>query len=430
METIPVIIIAFLLAYGFYLFIQLGAFVFFKKNISILSFINNRASEKFYKSHQSEIVSILSDFEYYKRLPQEIKDLFIKRVSAFIYNREFIPRENDNVTLSQKVRIAASATQLTLGIDPDLLNHFTKIFLFPGPYYSNINKAYHKGEVNLNGAILLSYDDFEKGYNDPDDGINLGLHEMAHALRFGSLLGLENDELFAFYFSSFKSKADNEFTLLQEKSNSILRDYSKANFEEFFAVCIENFFERPGLFKKEFPDLFIQLKLLLNQDTEQSNPVVISQRAEILKEQYIEFIPGNPIFEMAPKLQHMILSILRFLIISVFLLFIFYREVLFYIAVILANLSILLLINKKFKVYNNGLVVSSLLFPNFISQNFPFSCIENVSFVSSRSKIIKIRYLKHNRIVAKSFFWYGANKDLDELIRHLKQLNIKIIQLS
>lgn len=38
------------------------------------------------------------------------------------------------------------------------------------------------------------------------------------------------------------------------------------NIEEFFAVAVENFFERPALFKQAQPELYIILAQLFKQD--------------------------------------------------------------------------------------------------------------------------------------------------------------------
>ena len=40
-----------------------------------------------------------------------------------------------------------------------------------------------------------------------------------------------------------------------------------ANLEEFFAVSVESFFERPVAFKKNMPELYACMCNLLNQDT-------------------------------------------------------------------------------------------------------------------------------------------------------------------
>ena len=45
-----------------------------------------------------------------------------------------------------------------------------------------------------------------------------------------------------------------------------LRKYALTNKEEFFAVAVENFFERPAAFKTALPELYSILAKLLKQD--------------------------------------------------------------------------------------------------------------------------------------------------------------------
>ena len=70
---------------------------------------------------------------------------------------------------------------------------FKRILIYPDQYYSTITHRYHKGEVNPAAqAIVLSWNNFLAGYARPDDSLNLGLHEMAHALEIENLI--DNDE--------------------------------------------------------------------------------------------------------------------------------------------------------------------------------------------------------------------------------------------
>jgi hypothetical protein len=46
--------------------------------------------------------------------------------------------------------------------------------------------------------------------------------------------------------------------------SSYFRDYAFTNQFEFLAVIIENFIETPLEFKSHFPDLYAQVKQLLN----------------------------------------------------------------------------------------------------------------------------------------------------------------------
>ncbi len=207
-------------------------------------------------------------FVYYKNLGQQDKAEFIQRVQLFIGRKVFIPRMFKVVTDEMKVLIAASAVQLTFGLPQISLQHFKRIIIYPDYYYSTINKQRHKGEVNPKAqAIVLSWKNFVKGYLVPDDSFNLGLHEMAHALELENLI--ENDEydfLHPKTWQKFQEEASKISNLIREGKHHFLRTYAGTNEKEFFAVSVENFFERPEAFRNEAPLLYSILVSLLNQD--------------------------------------------------------------------------------------------------------------------------------------------------------------------
>ena len=53
------------------------------------------------------------------------------------------------------------------------------------------------------------------------------------------------------------------------KGPQFLRDYAKSNIHEFWAVCVEHFFEAPVQFKEQLPELYIAMCNVLNQDMAQ-----------------------------------------------------------------------------------------------------------------------------------------------------------------
>src|SRR5690242_13617799 len=55
-------------------------------------------------------------FSYYQQLSEVNKTKFEKKVAQFVYEKQFIPRQVDEVTIEAKVLIAASAVQLTFGL--------------------------------------------------------------------------------------------------------------------------------------------------------------------------------------------------------------------------------------------------------------------------------------------------------------------------
>ena len=132
-------------------------------------------------------------FAYYQKLSPVNQDRFEKKLVVFLHSKRFIPRGIDEVTIEAKVLISASAVQLTFGLPEFYFHHFNKIIVYPNDYYSSITKRYHKGEVNpLFGIIVLSWQSFVDGYIYGQDSFNLGLHEMAHALRLESIIRNED----------------------------------------------------------------------------------------------------------------------------------------------------------------------------------------------------------------------------------------------
>ena len=212
-------------------------------------------------------------FLFYQKLPAKSKYVFRKRVHHFIASKNFIPRQFDRVTKEMKVLIAASAVQVTFGFPKLNLSYFRNILVYPDTYYSTINQAYHKGEVNPRmKAIVLSWKAFVEGYL-KRDGRNLGLHEMAHALRLENIIA--NDEYHFLDEDTLKEwerHATNTMKEISEGRETFFREYGAVDKDEFFAVAIENFFERPVKFSEKHPKTYKTLCQLLNQ-----NPVLLER---------------------------------------------------------------------------------------------------------------------------------------------------------
>lgn len=206
-------------------------------------------------------------FRYYQLLSPVNKTKFERKVCNFLYSKRFIPRNIDEVTIEAKVLIAASAVQLTFGLPNIYLQHFDKILVYPNEYYSSITKRYHKGEVNPRfGIIVLSWKNFVEGYSETNDSINLGLHEMAHALRLENIIHNEEYQFFdEELVNAFDDLARHICGDMASYAN-FFRPYACTNQHEFFSVAIENFFERSAQFKKQIPELYSILTRLLGQD--------------------------------------------------------------------------------------------------------------------------------------------------------------------
>lgn len=214
---------------------------------------------------------------YYNRLPWRYRRKFEMRVLRFIINKRFVPRQMEEVTEEMKVLIAATAVQLTFGFKEVYLRHFHYILVYPDQFYSTTNEAYHLGEVNPKyGVIALSWKAFVQGYKNPTDGYNLGLHEMAHALELEN--NIPNEEyrfLNDAYFQKWREAGEAELEKIQRGEGKFWRKYAGTDKDEFFAVCVEYFFEKSLEFREQLPELYKIMTRLLQQD-----PIVMNRLAQ------------------------------------------------------------------------------------------------------------------------------------------------------
>ncbi|OEK07433.1 hypothetical protein A8C32_18415 [Flavivirga aquatica] len=212
--------------------------------------------------------SILKNqFSFYKRLTKKEKKYFEHRVSLFIEDKEFIGRENVSLTDEVKVLIASTAVMLTFGFRNFYIGFISKIIVYPKVFYSNTNKAFHKGEFNPGlKTLVLSWEDFKLGFHDDKDNLNLGIHEFTHAIHLNSKD--KRDVSSIIFNNSFKELSQllstNESLRKELIASDYFRAYAFTNQFEFLAVIIENFIETPNDFKAEFPEIYSKVKQMLN----------------------------------------------------------------------------------------------------------------------------------------------------------------------
>lgn len=203
---------------------------------------------------------------YFKNLSPDAQEIFISRVFKFMETKAFIGREGLVITDEIRVLVSAAAVQLTFGLKDYTITHLHTINVFPRIFFSKFLNTNLKGLNTQSGVLSLSWNDFKEGYAVENDRINLGLHELAHALNIDLDEEGNYDEHFSVYFEQWSTVAQDDYINLKEKKKTFLRSYGGTNMHEFFAVCVEHFFEAPAEFKKELPLLYNFLMLMLNQD--------------------------------------------------------------------------------------------------------------------------------------------------------------------
>jgi MtfA peptidase len=212
-------------------------------------------------------------FLYYQRLPTEAdKAIFVKRVYRFQRVRHF---EFNGLGPQPYIRylVSAAAVQLTFGLDDYYLWHFTTIHIQPGGYRHVLFASTLEGHVS-EGNISFSWRHFQAGYAVPDNMQNVGLHEMAHALTYECFYtGGGGDAWFKNNFYLYSAVGRPIFNAMQQGERNMLGDYAAANYDEFWAVSVEAFFEQPRRMKTELPELFDAICFLLRQNPLEGNVI-------------------------------------------------------------------------------------------------------------------------------------------------------------
>lgn len=217
----------------------------------------------------------LGNFMYYQELTPSGKKEFVRRVLNFIESHTIDGEDDFSPGLPAKIHVAAAATQLTFGLDDFAFTHFDTVILYPGIFRMWPEGPLMKGATTPNGVIRISLKDFEAGYNNPSDKLNVGLHEFGHGLFMEFLKKATEDESTDEIMKQnlYHYIEESDRMLKEEKHKDLfLRDYAFTNRHEFFAVSVEHFFEAPKQFREQLPKLYYLLMNLLQQDLASEQP--------------------------------------------------------------------------------------------------------------------------------------------------------------
>ena len=201
-------------------------------------------------------------FRYYCILiDDKERKKFIKRMLYMKDKKQFYSREGTVISEDMRILFSAAFTQITFGYDKVQLYNFDEVYIYPKTFYSRLVGAEVKGLTLKNGRIHLSWEDFLNGYIDEEDNINLALHELAHALYVDRFAGYSLPE-----WEHWENIATEEFNRMRNVDDHHFREYAETNMNEFWAVCVENFFEQPHSLREKLPHLYFATVGVLKQD--------------------------------------------------------------------------------------------------------------------------------------------------------------------
>ena len=214
---------------------------------------------------------LLRCVQFYVGLDEAGRARFEDDVRIFVAEQQIYGPRGAPVEEKTKVLIGASASILTHGLPdwewPTLRDIVIYSTSFDEDYQVGGNNPI-LGMVHAQGPIVFSARDLRHGFCKPTDGLNVGLHELAHVMDFadGRADGLPGGLAWVATAPWVQLMAERLEAIQAGTDSGALRDYAGKNEAELFAVAVEVFFERPRSLRKRDPALYGLLRDFFAQD--------------------------------------------------------------------------------------------------------------------------------------------------------------------
>ena len=216
---------------------------------------------------------IASFLKPYQQFDASGKRRFLKRFAWLKSKKKFVFYGNISNEEEIKAYVVSSAVLLTMGMKTfQYRNSVRRIVVYPSQYYSKINRQHHLGEYNPRLKVLVfAADALKQGFDIPNDGINLGLHELSHALCYEMRPnGKWENKRFHVGLKKLREFLKDRQAVEKLSKEAFFRDYAYRNVFEFFAILTECYVESPTRFRNLYPGLYRTLQIMYNMDFTQS----------------------------------------------------------------------------------------------------------------------------------------------------------------
>jgi Mlc titration factor MtfA (ptsG expression regulator) len=208
-----------------------------------------------------------------RRLPAELRRQLEGKINLFLDQVEFIGCNGLDVTEEMRLSIAAQACLLVVNSDT-WYDHLQTILIYPGAFKSRRarrngyvvteREVVRTGESWARGPVILSWTHARQGAANDHDGRNVVLHEFAHQIddlsgRIDGVPNLRGDQSFAGWAKAFIEAYERHVRHVRRGRRTVVDAYGAEGPEEFFAVAVEAFFERPVQLVRAEPAVYEQL---------------------------------------------------------------------------------------------------------------------------------------------------------------------------
>lgn len=232
-------------------------------------------------------------FRFWRWLTAEEREELERHALVLRSEKRFEAAGGFELTEDAKWLIVGQAALLLLHRQTDYFPGVDTFVVYPKAFHVPVRRALdggasledeeeRAGESWSWGTVVLAWDEVEEGLRHGDeDGYNVVLHELAHALdrengEEDGMPRLESAaaegrwaEVFTPAYEALCAAADRE-----ENPETFFDPYGAESPAEFFAVAVESFFESPEALREEAPALYHELALYFRQD-----PAAAARRA-------------------------------------------------------------------------------------------------------------------------------------------------------
>lgn len=180
---------------------------------------------------------------FYTTLTTTQQTQFIYKVQQFFDGKKFIICGTTPYK-EMPILIAACAVQISFKLSDSSFSYFKNIIIQPKEYQSPHTENIIEGNVYGN-SITIGFENLVYDFKVYNDGHNVGLHEMAHALYVQSIQVPTYDCIN--YNDNFAALILYAKNLISEGNfyGTIYPAYAFTNEQEFWACSVELFFEQP-----------------------------------------------------------------------------------------------------------------------------------------------------------------------------------------
>ena len=228
--------------------------------------------------HQRAIIA--EQVPLIQKLPFELRGKLEGKINLFLDQVEIFGCNGLDISEEMELSIAAQACLLVVNSDT-WFRHLSTVLVYPSAFKSKQvthdgfvvteSEIVRSGESWSRGPVILSWTHAQQGAANDKDGHNVVLHEFAHQIDdlSGQTDGaplLNKHQSFAEWERVFVEAYKRHVRDVERGRETVLDAYGAKSHEEFFAVAIEVFFEKPVALNHKEPAVYAQLSELLQLD--------------------------------------------------------------------------------------------------------------------------------------------------------------------